>query len=313
MEGKEGTMEQPKSAADHYEHGRMLKQRQMFAQALEEFQQAATDPRYAGNAHVQIALCLRSTHRGEEAVTAFRRALEVATFSSKDKAHILSHLGQTLESLGQYAEALQAYGWSRKEDPSLQDVAHRIKHLCAGGRGPVPQHRLARQLGVADMLNERGHLRLRLPSLLEQSWNLLGRPLEIGRWVNGKSPGVRDMPPVSTDRPVMVRRSKMIKRQHVRVAIQCRSHFSLKSRKVAGEGELRDLSPGGCRVTSSVVVPVGAELECLIFPQDAGNPFTIEGAMVRWSRPQEFGLSFTTVRPGVQHRIVELCRTRRPL
>jgi hypothetical protein len=82
---------------------------------------------------------------------------------------------------------------------------------------------------------------------------------------------------------------------------------------VTGDGELRDLSPGGCRVTSLVAVPVGAELECCIFSQDAGNPFTIEGATVRWSRPQEFGLAFTKVRPGVQRQITQLCRARAPL
>ena len=82
---------------------------------------------------------------------------------------------------------------------------------------------------------------------------------------------------------------------------------------VAGEGELRDLSPGGCRVTSPVAVPVGAELECSIFPQDEGNPFTIEGATVRWSRPQEFGLAFTKVRPGVQQQIAQLYRKRVPV
>ena len=105
----------------------------------------------------------------------------------------------------------------------------------------------------------------------------------------------------------------MDKRQHVRVSVQFRSHFSSMSQMVAGEGELRDLSPGGCRVTSLVAVPVGAELECCIFSQDAGNPFTIEGATVRWSRPQEFGLAFTKVRPGVQRQITQLCRARAPL
>ncbi len=64
---------------------------------------------------------------------------------------------------------------------------------------------------------------------------------------------------------------------------------------------------------SLVVVPVGAEFECCIFSQDAGNPFTIEGATVRWSRPQEFGLAFTKVRPGVQRQITLLCRIWAPL
>jgi hypothetical protein len=64
---------------------------------------------------------------------------------------------------------------------------------------------------------------------------------------------------------------------------------------------------------SFVAVPVGAELECSIFPQNGVNPFTIEGAMVRWSRSQEFGLAFTNVRPGVQRQIAQLCRPRTPL
>jgi hypothetical protein len=54
-------------------------------------------------------------------------------------------------------------------------------------------------------------------------------------------------------------------------------------------------------------------LECSIFPQGAINPFTIEGAMVRWSRPQEFGVAFTTMRPGVQKQIAQLCQHRTPL
>ena len=64
-------------------------------------------------------------------------------------------------------------------------------------------------------------------------------------------------------------------------------------------------------MTSSVPVPVGAELECLIFPQGA-NPFTVEGATVRWSHAREFGLAFTKVRPGVQRQIAQLCGARTP-
>src|SRR5437773_6361721 len=65
----------------------------------------------------------------------------------------------------------------------------------------------------------------------------------------------------------------MDKRQYVRVSVQFRGHFSSKSRMVAGEGELRDLSPGGCRVASPVAVSVGDELEFCIFPEAEGNPF----------------------------------------
>src|SRR5262247_2010517 len=101
----------------------------------------------------------------------------------------------------------------------------------------------------------------------------------------------------------------MDKRQHVRVSVQFRSHFSSKNRMVAGDGELRDLSSGGCRVASLVAISVGAELEFCIFPGAEGNPFIIEGATVRWIRPLEFGLAFTKVDPGVQQLIRQLCRS----
>ncbi len=317
-------MEQPKSAFDHYERGRMLKQEHVFDEALDEFQQAATDSQYAGKAHVQMALCLRSTDRGEAAVAAFRRALELATFSSKEKAHILYFLGQTLESLGRYWEALEAYDWARKEDPEFQDVEHRIKHLVAGGRGRLLQRQRASQPWVGDTLRLGRQLTLHLLSLMGQTWESLGRYADrLGTNREGRRPsssfreaghqsGHRELTPARCS-PSASRDRRRETRQHVRVAVRLRSHFSSTSRGVAGEGELRDLSPGGCRVTSPVAVPVGVELECCIFPQDAVNPFTIEGATVRWSRPREFGVAFTKMRPDVRGKIAQLCGTRTPL
>ena len=301
-------MEQPKSAHDHYERGRVLKHAQMFDQAREEFQHVAGDPQYAGNAHLQIALCLLATGRYDEAVEAFRQALEVGTFSSKEKAHILYVLGQTLESLGRYAEALEAYGWTRKEVPGFQDVAQRIQHLLAGGRGLLPRRRPASRSVVGDMLRLGGQLTPQVLSLLGQAWTSFGQYADK----LGHPSGERELTPTRCSPPAS-RDRKRDTRRHVRVAVRLQSHFSSKGRRLTGEGELRDLSPGGCRVTSLVAVPVGAELECCIFSQDAGNPFTIDGATVRWSRPQEFGLAFTKVRPGVQRQISQLCRTRTPL
>jgi len=301
-------MEQPKSAHDHYERGRVLKHAQMFDQAREEFQHVAGDPQYAGNAHLQIALCLLATGRYDEAVEAFRQALEVGTFSSKENAHILYVLGQTLESLGRHAEALEAYGWTRKEVPGFQDVAQRIQHLLAGGRGLLPRRRPASRSVVGDMLRLGGQLTPQVLSLLGQAWTSFGQYADK----LGHPSGERELTPTRCSPPAS-RDRKRDTRRHVRVAVRLQSHFSSKGRRVAGEGELRDLSPGGCRVMSLVAVPVGAELECCIFSQDAGNPFTIEGATVRWSRPQEFGLAFTKVRPGVQRQISQLCRTRTPL
>jgi tetratricopeptide (TPR) repeat protein len=317
-------MDQPKSAFDHYEFGRVLKQNKKFDEAVDEFQQAATDPQLAGKAHVQIALCLRLTDRADAAVAAFRRALDVGTFSPNERAHILYVLGQTLESLGRYAEALEAYGWTRKEDPGFQDVQDRIKHLISGRRGPLPRRRPTSRFFVGDIIRLGRQLTPPVVWLLEQAWNSVSQyadrlvPPQESRRQNlshrnmGHQSEHRPPTPTPCSSPATrVRRGNT--RQHVRIAVRLPSHFSLKGQTVAGDGELRDLSLGGCRVMSFVAVPVGAELECSIFPQNGVNPFTIEGAMVRWSRSQEFGLAFTNVRPGVQRQIAQLCRPRTPL
>jgi len=104
----------------------------------------------------------------------------------------------------------------------------------------------------------------------------------------------------------------MDSRQHVRVLVQFRSHFSPKGPIVAGDGKLLDLSPGGCRVTSLIPVHPGVELEICIFPEDEGNPFVIEGAIVRWARNQEFGLAFSKIRPEVLTQLTQLWRKRAP-
>lgn len=313
-------MDERMSAFESYEHGLVLKQVQMFDAALEDFRKAAMHPQYAGKAKVQIALCFKSTGRYEEAVTAFYQGLECQTFSPKERVHILYLLGQTLESLGRFAETLEIYGWIRREDPGFIDVEHRIKHLTSGRGGPVPQQQRDFWYWVEEMLRLEQRLRPQIMSRLGQIWEWLGqyaKTLETSRWVRRTRSSFRDAAHKIPHReqtpkrrsPVTLRGRKSDKRQHVRVAVQLHSQFSSKGRMVAGEGELRDISPGGCRVTSRVAVPVGAELECCIFPQDASNPFTVEGATVRWSHSLEFGLAFTKIRPDVQRQIAQLCRT----
>lgn len=104
----------------------------------------------------------------------------------------------------------------------------------------------------------------------------------------------------------------MDKRQHLRVRVQFRSHFSTKNQMVAGDGDLRDLSPAGCRIASAKNVQPGAELELCIFPGDEPNPLIIDGASVRWVKAQEFGLKFSQIRPGVQKRLAALYRRLAP-
>ena len=100
----------------------------------------------------------------------------------------------------------------------------------------------------------------------------------------------------------------MNKRKHERVRVQFRSHFSMKGKMLAGDGNLTDLSPGGCRILSSVTVLAGTEVELCIFPGDEANPILIDGATVCWCRPDEFGLAFTKIRTPVQRRLTDVWR-----
>jgi len=229
-------------------------------------------------------------------------------------------MGQTLESLGRYEECLKVYAWIRKEDPGFGDLAQRMEHLRTGGSGPVPSAQGSWQSWLHEVRTRGRQLKPQMVAALEQTGHWLGRQVDgltsqhLFERKSASSPGQADQRAphtISSKRQAQpARRDRTIEsRQHPRVPVRLRSHFSSKGREVAGEGELRDLSPRGCRVKSFVAVLVGANLECCIFPQNAANPFIIDGATVRWTSPQEFGLAFTNVRPGVQRQISQLCRT----
>ena len=136
------------SAHEWYERGRTLRQNKMYDQALADLQQATKDPNYAGQAHTQTALCLRSLGRHEDAVAALRYALDSSSISPNESLHVLYLLGQSLESLGRYGEAIEAYNWVRQEDAGFLDVEAKIKNLC-GAR----QNIFARPVKAADLVN----------------------------------------------------------------------------------------------------------------------------------------------------------------
>ena len=103
----------------------------LFRQAAEHFEKAAQDPAYALKGFAQMGLSLKKSGKQEEAVAAFRRALQVPSTSPKEQVQILYLLGRTLESLERIPEALEAYRWLRREAPQYRDVAMRIESLSA--------------------------------------------------------------------------------------------------------------------------------------------------------------------------------------
>ncbi len=183
------------SSLHRYERGLVLKRVQVFENAIEEFQQAATDPQYAGEAHVQIGLCLNSAGRFEEAISAFRQALTYPPFTSKNSVRILYLLGRVLESLGRHAETLEIYRWIIKEDAGFLDVVHRIEDLSAK-RDPLGQRQPADQAWVGGMLKSCRELRCHILYLLGRALESLGRhaeTLEIYRWIIKEDAGFLDV------------------------------------------------------------------------------------------------------------------------
>ena len=312
-------MDQRKASSGLYERGLALKRARMFEPAIDNFRQAAADPQYAGISYVQLALCLKAISRYDEAVMAFRQAAASPTLEPEEQLHVLYHLGRTLESAGRYAESMEIYGWIRKDHPEFGDVVHRIKHLCAGGRGPVPSAVRVRQGWMEGVIARTGALKP-LKAIVEQT----------GQWLSQQTKSVPVSSSSQHDRSK--RRSSSVTHAHtnetesacpqsvskkqtlehrrcVRVRVRLHSYFSVKGRTVAGKGELRDLSPWGCRVTSAMAVPVGTDVQCCIFPQNSPDAFVIEGATVRWINSKEFGLAFTNVNPIIRKRLMQMCRT----
>jgi tetratricopeptide (TPR) repeat protein len=107
----------------------VLKNVGLFRQAAGHFEKAAQDPAYALKGFAQLGFCLKKSGRQEEAVVAFRRALQVPSTVLKEQVQILYLLGRTLESIERIPEALETYRWLRREAPQYRDVAMRIESL----------------------------------------------------------------------------------------------------------------------------------------------------------------------------------------
>jgi hypothetical protein len=76
-----------------------------------------------------------------------------------------------------------------------------------------------------------------------------------------------------------------------RLRVQFRTTFSTAS-NLEGMGTMLDLSTGGCRIESPVVVEPGVLLELRIFAPDIEWPLMIEAASVQWVSGHTFGLAF---------------------
>src|SRR5215813_1698709 len=90
------------------------------------------------------------------------------------------------------------------------------------------------------------------------------------RLIDGKVEGQSVMDMKTTDR-----------RATPRLRVQFRTTFS-DSSTLEGTGIMLDLSTGGCRIESPVIVEPGVSLELRIFAPDVEWPLMVEAASVQW-------------------------------
>lgn len=97
----------------------------------------------------------------------------------------------------------------------------------------------------------------------------------------------------------------MDQRQCPRFPVRFKSTFS-SANLVWGEGSVLDLSIRGCRIESGLEVAPGTTLDVRV--QTDGDAVQVQQAVVRWSRPPQFGLEFVTLVPEEWVRLQEAVR-----
>ena len=114
-----------------YKRGLAYKQAGAYKQAIELFEQAATDGNQSVRSQSEIALCLCATGRHEEAVRSFSALLEEGRGTDLELRNIRYFLGRSLESLGKPPEALAHYQILRTQESGFRDVESRMRRLSS--------------------------------------------------------------------------------------------------------------------------------------------------------------------------------------
>ena len=87
-----------------------------------------------------------------------------------------------------------------------------------------------------------------------------------------------------------------------RLRVQFRTTFS-SSTTQEGTGIMLDLSRGGCRIESPVIMEPGMSLELRIYAPDIEWPLMIDAASVQWVSGQTFGLAFSRMTDTEHQRL----------
>ena len=122
-------------------------------------------------------------------------------------------------------------------------------------------------------------------------------------------------------RPPSQTRRIIERRTHHRILTPPGALFSFKRLVVPvqseehaeGEGALIDLSLGGCRLLSDVLLEIGGQYNLILQVTKKSPPIIVESAVVRWTQENTCGLKFISVQSVHESYLQQLLRDiRRP-
>jgi hypothetical protein len=96
----------------------------------------------------------------------------------------------------------------------------------------------------------------------------------------------------------------MSKRIHARVVVQRRVEY--RHARGHGDGMLMNLSPYGCGIKGAPAFSCGTRLQLQLCLPDQAQPVEVEQAVVRWTKADQFGVSFLDVPPDTRARLAQV-------
>ena len=112
-----------------YREALAMKQAGEFLRAIALLDRLATDEAWGVKALAQKGLCLKAIGRYEEALSAYRAALDRPSGSAQDLVSLRYVFARTLESMGRSKEAVECYRTISRDGLNYRDVAVRIDQL----------------------------------------------------------------------------------------------------------------------------------------------------------------------------------------
>jgi PilZ domain-containing protein len=73
-----------------------------------------------------------------------------------------------------------------------------------------------------------------------------------------------------------------------------------------GEGTLTDLSREGCRLLSEIPLEIGKQYHLILQVTKKSRPIIVDGAVVRWTLDNAYGLKFTSMQSIHESHLQEL-------